>query len=235
MKSAGTIAAVTMAMALCGTAWSQSLLRPREESAMPVTIGPSGAPSVAPNADLKAMSMMYIDPPKARMFAVHEQITILIDENSQQQSKESLETKKDASFDASLKKFPDIHALLDGQLRNKSGSPLGAVSAADSEKWKGEGTYSRNDRFTAKITAKIIDVKPNGLLVLEARKTIQTNSEIKTMVMSGTCRGADITSSNTVLSTQLADLNLVQNTEGELKDSSSKGWITGVLEAVFNF
>ncbi len=235
MNNAGTIVAAGLALALCQTAWSQSLLRPHDETPAPAAMGPNGLATVPPNASLRAVSMMYIDPPKARAFAVHEQITILIDENSQQQSKESLETKKDASIEASLKKFPDIHALLDGQLRNKSGTPLGAVSASDSEKWKGEGTYSRNDRFTAKVTAKIIDVKPNGLLVLEARKTIQTNSEIKTMVLSGTCRAADITNSNTVLSTQLADLALVQNTEGELKDSSSKGWITGVLEAVFNF
>lgn len=235
MKKTTIIAAAGLSMSLCQLAWSQSLLRPREDVPPLTTTSPDGTVTLAPNASLRSMSMMYIDPPKARTYSVHEQITILIDENSQQQSKESMETKKDASIEASLKKFPDIHALLDGQLRNKSGSPLGAVSASDSEKWKGEGTYSRNDRFTAKVTAKIIDVKPNGLLVLEARKTIQTNTEIKTMVLSGTCRAADVTSSNTVLSTQLADLALVQNTEGELKDSSTKGWITGVLEAVFNF
>jgi flagellar L-ring protein precursor FlgH len=114
-------------------------------------------------------------------------------------------------------------------------SPVGEVSAADKQKFKGDGTYTRNDRVTAKITATVIDVKPNGLMVLEARKTITTNGETKTIVLSGTCRREDVTSANTVLSSQLANLAIVQNTDGDLKDSASKGWITRVLEAVFSF
>jgi flagellar basal body L-ring protein FlgH len=44
-----------------------------------------------------------------------------------------------------------------------------------------------------------------------------------------------VTTSNTVLSSQLADLTIVQETSGELRDASDKGWITRVLEAVFSF
>jgi flagellar L-ring protein precursor FlgH len=81
----------------------------------------------------------------------------------------------------------------------------------------------------------VIDVKPNNTLVIEARKTIQTNDEIKVLVLSGVCRRDDVTNANTVLSSQLADLTIIQTTEGELRDGSKKGWITGLFEAIFNF
>lgn len=235
MKTMTMVVTVGMAIGMmAGAAHGQSLFRVARE-APTIERDTNGNPLMPPNEELRWSSMMYIEPPKPRKFEIHQQVMILIDENSQTSSKESLETKKDMSIDASLKKFPSLKDLIEGELRTGQSSPVVEVGAADKQKYKGEGTYSRNDRFTAKITAKVIDVKPNGLLVLEARKTISTNGEIKTIVLSGTCRREDVTSSNTVLSSQLADLAIAQNTEGELRDSSDKGWITRVLEAVFSF
>ena len=100
---------------------------------------------------------------------------------------------------------------------------------------KGDGKYSRDDTFTDRITAEVIDVKPNGRLTLEARRTVQKDEEIQTLVLSGDCRREDVTNANTVLSTQLMGLTLLVHNEGNVKDTASKGWITQVLEAVFNF
>lgn len=220
---------------MAGTAMGQSLLRPRDTPPPPMVVNADGTPALPPNEDLAAMSMMYIEPPKPRRFEINQQVMILVDENSQSQSKESLETNKNATMDASIKKAPSLVALLDGHLQEATGSPLTSLSTSDQQKYKGDGTYQRNDRFTARITATVIDVKPNGLMVLEARKSITTNGETQTIVLSGTCRREDVTNANTVLSSQLADLTIVQKTEGDLKDNASKGWITRVLEAVFSF
>jgi flagellar L-ring protein precursor FlgH len=220
--------------AAAGTARAQSLFRVMGE-AMPTVYDDSGRPMTPQNEEVRSASMLYIPPTKPRTFEIHQQVMILVDENSQSTSKESLETKKDMSQDASLKKFPSLKDLIEGELRTGDSSPIVEFGVADKSKYKGEGTYQRDDRFTAKISATIIDVKPNGVLVVEARKSITTNGETKTLVLSGTCRREDVTSSNTVLSSQLADLTIVQETTGELRDASDKGWITRVLEAVFSF
>ena len=60
----------------------------------------------------------------------------------------------------------------------------------------GKGNYTRNDSFSMKIQAEIIDVKPNGTLTIEARKTIDKNGETQSTVLSGVCRIADITQNN---------------------------------------
>lgn len=225
---------IMLMLAAAGTASAQSLFRPVDEIAPPLT-NTDGSPMTAPNEELRATSMMYIAPPKPRKFEVHQQVMILIDENSQSTSKESLETKKDMKQDASLNKFPSLKDLIEGELRTGNSSPIVQYGVADKSNYKGEGTYQRDDRFVAKISATVIDVKPNGILVIEARKSIMTNGETKTLVLSGTCRREDVTGSNTVLSSQLADLTIVQDTSGELRDAADKGWITRVLEAVFSF
>ena len=146
-----------------GTANAQSLFRPVDEIAPPL-LNTDGSPMTPPNEELRSTSMMYIAPPKPRKFEIHQQVMILIDENSQSTSKESLETKKDMQQDASLKKFPSLKDLIEGELRTGDSSPIVEFGVADKSKYKGEGTYQRDDRFTAKISATVIDVKPNGML-----------------------------------------------------------------------
>jgi len=201
----------------------------REEPPAPEVQGRSHSFSA-----LRGASMMYVDEPKPRTFQTHDIVTIIVDENSKQTSKQTLDTKKDYTLKDSLNQFPSMAAFLEFELRNGIGNPV-EVDITSNNKFKGEGTYDRSDRFTAKVSATIIDVKPNGVLVVEARKTRTTDEETQTMVLSGTCRQEDVTSSNTVLSSQIADLTLVQKNEGQVKDTANKGFIPRILEAIFNF
>lgn len=69
----------------------------------------------------------------------------------------------------------------------------------------------------------MIDVKPNGNLVVEARESRTSDKEVTTMVLSGTCRAEDITKNNTIQSAQLADLTVRIEHEGNVKESGEKG------------
>lgn len=188
-----------------------------------------------PAGPLAGVSLLAVQAPKPKTYAVHDQITIVIDENSKQTSDQKLDTKKDYSIKAALDKFPSLEKLLELQVENGDTTSQADLGVSGNNKFKGEGKYERTDRFVAKVTAKIIDVKPNGVLVLEARKTIVSNEETQTYIMSGECRREDVTTSNTVLSSQLANLTLIAKNEGQVKDSSTKGFIPRLLEAVFGF
>ncbi|MBI1191379.1 MAG: hypothetical protein GC200_11950 [Tepidisphaera sp.] len=188
------------------------------------------------SAEMRAMSLTLVETPKPKTFAVHDLVTIVISENSKQTSNQVLDTKKDTTLQGNINKFPDIAKFFtDGQVQNTNTSPVVGVDVTSKDNVKGDGKYSRDDTFTDRITAEIIDVKPNGRLTLEARRTVQKDEEIQTLVLSGDCRREDVTNANTVLSTQLMGLTLLVHNEGNVKDTASKGWITQVLEAVFNF
>jgi flagellar L-ring protein precursor FlgH len=104
-----------------------------------------------------------------------------------------------------------------------------------SNEFSGDGKYDRRDTFTARIQARIIDIKPNGNLVLEARKMVQSDKESMEIVMTGTARPDDVTTANTLLSTQLYDLNLVKKHTGELRQATKKGPLTKLFEILFPF
>ncbi|HLO40599.1 MAG TPA: flagellar basal body L-ring protein FlgH, partial [Phycisphaerales bacterium] len=166
---------------------------------------------------------------------INDLVTIIIDETSKQQSDQSLDTKKDYDWKAALNKFPSLKKLIDGELGTGDSDPVVELDVNSKNKFKGEGTFERTDKFSARIQAKIIDVKPNGVLVVEARKSVQTGEEKQTIILSGACRREDVTQNNTVLSTQLAELSIVSEQEGQVKDSATKGWIPRILETLFNF
>ena len=100
---------------------------------------------------------------------------------------------------------------------------------------RARGEYEREDRFSARIAAEILEVKPNGTVVLEARKRIEKDDEIQTILIAGKVRTEDITLQNTVLSSQLADLTLSVQNEGEVRDAAKKGFLTKLFDTIFAF
>lgn len=209
----------------------------------PVTVEPPGmmyrqqepsrlAPAIAES------SMTRVPPPPPREFAVHDLVTIVIRESSQADSSAQLETEKESKFEHELAAFPDLQLrkLLEFQLANSTSlaEPVELDLEMNNE-WSGQGRYRREDSVSDRITARIIDVKPNGLLVLEARKRVTNDRETLDVALTGTCRADDVSIDNTVLSTQLYDLRLDKQHEGELRKTTKKGIITKVLETLFNF
>ena len=74
--------------------------------------------------------------------------------------------------------------------------------------FEAEGEYARRDNFTARLTAEVLQVLPNGNLILESRTQMKQDQEAFTLKVTGTCRPEDVTPANTILSSQLHDLKI---------------------------
>jgi flagellar L-ring protein precursor FlgH len=179
--------------------------------------------------------MIAVPPPRPRSFKTHDLVTIVVDEASTQTADQSLKTDKKYNVNASLNSIIDPWELLELRLRAGGINDLKLLEAVANQKFDGKGNYNRSDRLSMKIQAEIIDVKPNGVLVLEARKHLDKNGETQSTILCGSCRQDDITKNNTVFSSQLANLTLVTKSEGQVNDAGRKGLIPRVLEAVFAF
>jgi flagellar L-ring protein precursor FlgH len=184
---------------------------------------------------LYGVSMFAVAPPRPRAYKVHGLVTIVVDEQSKQSADQNLKTDKKYNINDTLNAVIDPWELLQLRLQPSNINNLKLIQASADHNFDAKGNYQRNDTFQTKIQAEIIDVKPNGVLVLEARKVVDKNGESQSTVLSGSCRQEDVTQSNTVFSSQLANLTLVTKNDGQLNDGSKKGLITRALETVFNF
>lgn len=204
----------------------------------PATGGPAGRDGqpVSTAVQLTGFSLFAVAAPPPRRYAKHDLVEVIINESSVQQFNQTYDNKKDYDVSAELSKFPSFKALFeDLALREGIGASKPGLGVKSNNKYKGEGKFSRNDKVQAKITATVLEVKPNGNLVLEARESIQSDRETSTMVLAGACRAEDITKQNTIQSSQLAGLTIKIEHEGDVKSTAEKGLIPRVLEAVFNF
>lgn len=192
--------------------------------------------SNAPVILLEDVSLTYIPEPEVRTFQKHDIITIIIDETSSQTSSQKLETEKESKSNAEITAMIDLLKLLELQLNtNPRLENRTLLDASAKREFTGEGDYERKDKFSARITATVLEVKPNGSLVLEASKRIEKDEEIQTLVIAGLARSEDITNQNTILSSQLANLSLAVENEGEVKKASEKGIITEFFDMLFAF
>jgi flagellar L-ring protein precursor FlgH len=181
------------------------------------------------------VSFFAVPAPEPKTLKKHDQVTIIIREESTFSSDGSAESKKKADFDAQLEEFIQL------KLRNweVQGGALGgatpSIKASMARNFKGEGNVDRTDKFTARIQAEVVDVKPNGTLVLQARKRIKTDDEEQQFTLSGTCRVEDVTADNSILSTQLFDLDLEKKNKGSVREATKRGWVPKLLDALNPF
>lgn len=229
MRTAWSFLAVSLVAG--STLRAQSMLRDADPPAEPGTVQAS-KPVAEP---LKDVSLIQVEAPKPKDYQVHDLVTIIVSENHKASSEAKLDTKKDTSLKAKLSKFPDLAAFLEASLQQGASSPIVEADVSSGSSFKGDGKYETKEGLTDKITATIIDVKPNGTLILEARRTISKDEQTQTLVLSGVCRREDVTDNNSVLSSQLAELTVGVETTGQVKEAAKKGILTRVFEAVFNF
>jgi len=224
------IATATLAQPRPGDESASSSLMANAPAAIPTNEQPN------PHA-LRTVSLFAVAPPEPRTYKAHDLVQIIVRETSTAKSSAELDTKKESEINGAVPSWPDfnIQDLLQLTLKQGNDSDNPKLKVNFSKDFQGEGDYSRKDDFSARLTAEVIEVLPNGNLVLEARTHIKTDDEQATMKVTGICRPEDITPANTVLSNQIHDLAIDKLHKGELRDSSKKGIIAKVIETVFAF
>ncbi|MGH9394515.1 MAG: flagellar basal body L-ring protein FlgH [Terriglobales bacterium] len=77
------------------------------------------------------------------------------------------------------------------------------------------------------LTGRVVEVMPNGYLVVEAMRNIAMNNQQQTLIVHGVVRPADIAPDNSVLSTQVGELEIELQGKGVISDTTRpvSGWI----------
>lgn len=151
-------------------------------------------------------------------------------------------TSRDSSADY---KITDLFGMnLDFNLHNVFGlkdfykgankfSPT--VKGSGVSEFEGKGNTSREGRLVGTITAKVVEVMPNGNLVLESRKEITINNEKQILILRGMVRQDDISAKNTVISSSIADAEIYLVGKGVIQDKQNPGWLVRILDKIWPF
>ncbi|MFN8009152.1 MAG: flagellar basal body L-ring protein FlgH [Terriglobia bacterium] len=114
--------------------------------------------------------------------------------------------------------------------------PFGSLVTANSEqKFTGDGGTKRSGSVTASLSARVVDVLPNGDLVIEGIKEVKVNNERQMLRIFGVVRPRDIGPDNVVLSPLIANMLVQIDGKGILSDNLNPGWLFRILTKVWPF
>ncbi|HET6164296.1 MAG TPA: flagellar basal body L-ring protein FlgH [Planctomycetota bacterium] len=153
-------------------------------------------------------------------------VTVVVSEAQTLQDNGKLETNKSSALDSKLEVF-DIHPETFGTLP--------AVKYSSSRNVDGETKYSQQGRFETRLSAVVLDVKPNGALLIEGRRTIHLDGDVKEMRVRGLVRPVDIGSDNVVSSDRIADADILYDSEGGRSNVVHKNWFEKLLDVLWPF
>ena len=153
-------------------------------------------------------------------------LTVVISETQTIKNQEKTEFRKDARLDASLNTWTVFEDLFD---------TLPAVSGSSNRGMISDAKYDKQGVLQTRISVLVIDVMPNGNMLVEGRRRIVMDQETKTIRFTGIVRPYDVTSLNTVLSENVANASIAYEGQGPLTATTGRGWLSELLDFVWPF
>jgi len=146
-------------------------------------------------------------------------ITILFDERIQAKKSADINVNKDTDI---LVKVPKLYGanpsmIMGGALENQIVTKRNLL---------GNGQAKQSNSLTGSISVSVVEVLPNGNLRVRGEKRVSLNQGNEYIRVSGLIRTTDITASNKIFSSQLADATIMYTGDGLIADANRPGWLS---------
>ncbi len=164
----------------------------------------------------------------------HDLVNIVVREESKSSMGGISNQQRQSNFDAKVDNFVKFK-LASLSLYGLAGNNLPEAKFETNRQFQGTGEYDRTDTMTTRLEAEVIDVKPNGTLVLQARRHMRIDEEEVHVTLTGVCRVQDVDATNSILSTDMHDLRLEKNTTGQVRDTTRRGLLHLILDYINPF
>jgi flagellar L-ring protein precursor FlgH len=159
-------------------------------------------------------------------------LTLIIQENNGATRQNNTTTAKKSSVSAQIASL--LYGPAASGLLTKGGQyPAMAYSTANS--FSGGGSINNNETITAQMAVRVVDVLPNGNMVIEGTLRTAFSGEKQDAVVRGTARPDDISASNTLLSYNIADATIQFISKGTITDNQRAGWFSRIWDKVSPF
>ena len=190
----------------------------------PLAAAPRTPPPVTGGLFHNASYRPAFEDRRARM--VGDNVTIMIAENVTASQKSSSTVDRTSEAKAGITNLPFVKRSLADR------TTLGAGSE---NTFSGKGGTESANTFTGSITATVVDVLPNGHLVVTGEKQIGVNQNVDVLRFSGTIDPRALQPGSIVNSTQVANVRVESRGRGAQSEAQAMGWMNRVFNTITPF
>ncbi|TWT88223.1 flagellar basal body L-ring protein [Pseudobythopirellula maris] len=159
-----------------------------------------------------------------RSLQKHDIITVLVDYRATMQSEGESETRKTGNFSSVLSDwigFDGKSIFAAPQLR---GDP--SISGSVNSQLTAESEIEQRESLTFPIAAEVVDIRPNGNLVIEGHRTVRVNEEVWKTSVTGEVSRTAIGPDRVVRSDSLLHMAVDKQEMGAVRDGYARGWLS---------
>lgn len=178
----------------------------------------------------------YSQPP-GQTFKKHDHIRIVVQERARARAAADVNTDKRSRTEIELDEWPLLVDRSAGGLPRLEAARLTGDPAIDLDaryRQEHKARTSRDFDLTFTIMAEVVDVRPNGNVVIEAKKIRRINEEEEVLRITGEVSPAFIVSNN-VRSEDIMHARVEINGEGVVSDNVDQGIFGWVVSKVWPF
>ncbi len=163
---------------------------------------------------------------------VGDTLTVTITENSQASAQSSSNVSRTASTSANINAL-NVFPFNKKPLTSMSGLN---IDAGSDNSFSGSGDTASNNVFTGTITVTVIEVYPNGNLLVSGEKQVSIGHQQEFIRLSGVVNPRDIvTSTHSVPSSKVADARIEYKASGYISEAQVMGWLARFFLSVLPF
>jgi flagellar L-ring protein precursor FlgH len=156
-------------------------------------------------------------------------LTIIISENTKIDNKVkrdlSKETSNSLNFNGKDVQVGDLITSI----------PSLKFNAESSKSLNGKSDYKDERKFEDRITVVVIDVNPNGTLVVMGTREREVGGDKQIIQASGIVQPRDILYDNSIRSEQVANFKLISVNDGVTKSYNEPGWLGKIVDFLWPF
>jgi flagellar L-ring protein precursor FlgH len=148
----------------------------------------------------------------AKAFRLHDVVSISVTESLAATTTGQVQNSRTSSANSAI-------TALFGKLKtSNNGQNLLGMSASSGLTAQGQSTS--NSSLTTTFGGEVVDVLPNGMLVVQATRQLIFSQQTQLIKLRGMVRPEDVSAQNTVPSTAMTDLELEVTGKGIVNDST---------------
>ncbi|WP_321391693.1 flagellar basal body L-ring protein FlgH [Emcibacter sp.] len=138
------------------------------------------------------------------------------------------------SDSADLSKFLGLESHLDKILPTEV-SPTNLIDMGSTTSNSGAGSVDRKEEISLTVAAVVTQILPNGNFIIQGRQEVRVNYEVRELTVMGAIRPEDISSTNTIEHTQIAEARISYGGRGQITDVQQARYGSQLFDILFPF
>ncbi|MEM9429028.1 MAG: flagellar basal body L-ring protein FlgH [Pseudomonadota bacterium] len=161
-------------------------------------------------------------------------LTVIIEINDEARIENSTARSRSGSENLGIPQLLGIPQILDPRLpEGASSANLADVTSNSSS--AGEGSVERAEEITLRVAATVVQVLPNGHLVVQGNQEVRVNFELRDLQVTGIVRPEDISRQNTITYDKIAGARVSYGGRGQITDVQQPRYGQQIADIILPF